>query len=885
MIGRLAAALLGILLLAEQATAQVQQSGTVTIGHVPYWVTNGAIGDGGSSADSPVTSFGVTNNGGAGICVSSDRQSATARNQLCFGASTTGPATISLQNYGSASAQNLEFVINGTVIQIPTGGGNTYILGNPPFTSGDVPCFSGTSGTVIDCGLAVTSGTVTSGVWAGTPIGLTSGGTGATSASAARTNLGLGSIATQSANNVAITGGTVTGLPTPTNATDAAIKSYVDSVATGLNVLPATRLATAAVLPNTPTYSNGTACNGATLTAGSNTTLTVDGTTANLNDVVLVKNQASAFQNGVYTVTTAGSGSAAWVLTRASYFNSAAAMKQGSYTFITAGSANINTSWTLQTAITTCGTDSLNWVQFSSGSSGTVTSITAGTGLTGGTITSSGTVAVDYTHNNTWTGTNTFNGDTFNSTGSPDCNVVAKGAVHDGSTDDSAAFNACVTQCITTKSFGACVIFVPPAPSAYCIKSTINLTTGLTTNGGFRFIGGGVQGTILDACGTNTNILNLNAQWIEFAYMTVLGYGSHSTDNVFTGTPPSQPTVLLQSDCSNCHLHDDYITGGTAAIQNNGACGYNIDSVWGSFSYGDGSHVFGFFTQINCGGTIWNDHFDMIYPVCQPTHGSTIAAWQANHAYSTATCTTVTVTCNSRTFYIQLKTSGTSGGSQPTCAPFGTNITDNTAVWLLLNATTSYCVQVDTGSIETEILQTDMTCAAQYNLGFTNTYAGVGPTQNRVSLSTPGGGISGNILVNSGTHLTLVNMETSFCMLTGCAGLVLNSTAVANTAIDGIDCLNGLTYCVYLAAAASDTMVSQMRSTGADTADFNVAAAAIGFQLTNSIHISGAANLFTVGAVAADHYYIGGNICNGASSSDSGSGSHKAVTTCASSAP
>lgn len=171
--------------------------------------------------------------------------------------------------------------------------------------------------------------------------------------------------AQQNFGNVSISGGTITGMPNPSAASDVANKAYVDATSTGLNILASSNLATNAVLPNTPTYSNGASGVGATLTAGSNTTLTVDSTVAILNAIVLVKNQASAFQNGIYKVTTAGSGAAAWVLTRATYFDQAAEMKAGSYTFITSGSANSNTSWTLQTAVATVGTDPSNWVQFS----------------------------------------------------------------------------------------------------------------------------------------------------------------------------------------------------------------------------------------------------------------------------------------------------------------------------------------------------------------------------------------------------------------------------------------------------------------------------------------------------------------------------------------
>lgn len=154
-------AILGLLaaLLSTAAAAQsVQQSGTVTRGHIPYWASNGIISDAGTSADSPITSIGVTNEGGAGFCVGSQRQSAVGRNLLCFSAATAGAATISLQNYGTATAQNLNFVINGTTVTLPTGGG-TFVLANGPFVAGHASCWLNTSGVLIDCGAGLVAGT------------------------------------------------------------------------------------------------------------------------------------------------------------------------------------------------------------------------------------------------------------------------------------------------------------------------------------------------------------------------------------------------------------------------------------------------------------------------------------------------------------------------------------------------------------------------------------------------------------------------------------------------------------------------------------------------------------------------------------------------------
>lgn len=123
------------------AQVPVKQSGTsITPGQVPWWITSGVIGGGVSSADSPVTSFGVTNNGGNAICANSDRITAAGRNTLCWSTQTSGPATITLQNYGTATPQALEFVVNGTVYNIasivpPSAiAPNTYLGNNTPAT-------------------------------------------------------------------------------------------------------------------------------------------------------------------------------------------------------------------------------------------------------------------------------------------------------------------------------------------------------------------------------------------------------------------------------------------------------------------------------------------------------------------------------------------------------------------------------------------------------------------------------------------------------------------------------------------------------------------------------------------------------------------------------
>lgn len=136
----------------------VQQSGTVTVGQAVRWVSNGVIGGGGTAADGLITALGVTNANLSSFCISSARASAAGRNQLCFGAQTSGAAVISLQNYGSATAQDLIFRLNGTDLTLPSGGG-TFLTGTGAFTVGHAICVNNTSGVLQDCGVTLTTGT------------------------------------------------------------------------------------------------------------------------------------------------------------------------------------------------------------------------------------------------------------------------------------------------------------------------------------------------------------------------------------------------------------------------------------------------------------------------------------------------------------------------------------------------------------------------------------------------------------------------------------------------------------------------------------------------------------------------------------------------------
>ena len=152
----------------------------------------------------------------------------------------------------------------------------------------------------------------------------------------------------------------ITSVSLPTAATDAATKGYVDSVANGLDVKASVRYATTANVAGT--YNNGAG----TITAGSNGAFSIDGQVPTAGDRILLKDQSTTTQNGVYTVTTVGSGSAAYVLTRTPDADAASEITGGAFVFVEEGTANADNGYVFtHNGEPTLGTDAITLAQFS----------------------------------------------------------------------------------------------------------------------------------------------------------------------------------------------------------------------------------------------------------------------------------------------------------------------------------------------------------------------------------------------------------------------------------------------------------------------------------------------------------------------------------------
>lgn len=169
----------------------------------------------------------------------------------------------------------------------------------------------------------------------------------------------------------------------PVSALQLATKQYVDTqTSAGIHYHQPVRVESPTNL--NATYNNGTAGVGATLTnAGTQTALVLDGVTLNVNDRVLIYQQTTQTQNGIYVVTNVGSGSTNWVLTRSSdantYVNaSPTGLSEGSTVFVQEGATGAGETYTCTTQGTiTFGTTAIVFAQISSAQI-----YSAGTGLT-----------------------------------------------------------------------------------------------------------------------------------------------------------------------------------------------------------------------------------------------------------------------------------------------------------------------------------------------------------------------------------------------------------------------------------------------------------------------------------------------------------------------
>ena len=182
----------------------------------------------------------------------------------------------------------------------------------------------------------------------------------------------------------------ITGLGTPTDAADAATKGYVDSVAEGLHIHESVVAATTTNVNLANALENGDILDGVTLAT---------------TNRILVKNQTTQSENGIYVVQASGQPS------RAADFDTASEVDSGDFVFVYGGTANAGTGWVQTNRPATIGTDAIAFTQFSGAGTyiggagltldGTTFNVGAGTGIqvNADTIENTGVLSITGTAN------------------------------------------------------------------------------------------------------------------------------------------------------------------------------------------------------------------------------------------------------------------------------------------------------------------------------------------------------------------------------------------------------------------------------------------------------------------------------------------------------
>lgn len=333
------------------------------------------------------------------------------------------------------------------------------------------------------------------------------------------------------------------------NSTKLATTAFVANAILGQDFKEACKYATIAALP-TVVYNNGSSGVGATITAVSVGAISIDSNTPSVGDRLLVKNQVSSFQNGIYLVTTVGTVGTVFVLTRTTDFDQSADIDTGDTVFVSSGNTLSTTTWAYNGIdAPTMGTTAITFAQTAGQGS-----FTGGNGITitGTSIAIDTSITVDKTtvqvlsNKDLTSGTNTFPTFNQNTTGSAakwttarnlagnsvdgSANVAfANKFIVQGTSDaglSAAQFMGALTTGIIKNTTSTGVFSIAVAAdfptlnqsttgNAATVTTNANLTGAITSIGNATSLGSfssaSLSGALTDETGTGVNVFSTSA--------------------------------------------------------------------------------------------------------------------------------------------------------------------------------------------------------------------------------------------------------------------------------------------------------------------------------------------------------------------------------------
>jgi len=396
-----------------------------------------------------------------------------------------------------------------------------------------------------------------------------------------------------------ISGGTMTGdlilSGGPSAALQAATKQYVDTIASaGIHYHTPARVEAPANLPST--YDNGTSGVGATLTnSGTQEALVIDGIALSSADRVLIYQQTDPAHNGVYTVTTVGSVSTNWVLTRATDADSYGpsdpdTLGKGDAFFISAGDTGAGETYVMTTVGTiTFGTTGIVFIQisatavYSAGTGlaldGTVFSntITNNNQLTNGSayITSSASISGNAATATQLQTARTIGGVSFD--GTANINLAGVNIAGTQDTSGNAATATLATNATNATNATTAATTTGNAGSATVLQTARNIN-GVSFNGSaditvadstkLPLAGGALTGSVT-LSGDNHTTYGPNSGW--GAYLRV-GGNSYTATGTMASVVTSTGNLHIDS-APSAATYINYFAGTSGIVFGNGASG------------------------------------------------------------------------------------------------------------------------------------------------------------------------------------------------------------------------------------------------------------------------------------------------------------------------